>query len=99
MEKRIEKVQDVILKETDSNSSSVLDQLQRIKDIFKRQEIEVHDHVGEKYNDGMSLKPLHIDVVDYIPTGEMKIIETVKPSVYFKGQIISHGEVIVARGK
>ena len=99
LEKRIEKVQDIILKETDANASSVLDQLQRIKDIFKRQEIEVHDHVGENYNDGMSLRNLHTDIVDYVPSGEMRIIETVKPSVYFKGQIISHGEVIVAKGK
>jgi len=99
LEKRIEKMRDIIMKETDKNSNSVLDQLQRVKDIFKRQEIEVHDHTDEGYNDGMSVKALHVEEVSSLPTGEMKIIETVKPSVYFKGQIISHGEVIVGKGK
>jgi len=92
-------MRDVILQETDKNSNSVLDQLQRVRDIFMRQEIEVHDHTNEAYNDGMSVKALHIEEVDNLPTGELRIIETVKPSVYFKGQIISHGEVIVAKGK
>lgn len=99
LEKRIDKIKDLIMQETDKNSNSVLDQLQRVKDIFKRQEIEVHDHTGEGYNDGMSVNPLHIEEVDSLLAGEMKIIETVKPSVYFKGQIISHGEVIVGKGK
>lgn len=99
LEKRIEKVKDLIIKETDKNSNSVMDQMQRVKDIFKKQEIEVHDHTGEGYNDGMSLKALHIEEVNDLISGEMKIIETVKPSVYFKGKIISDGEVIVGKGK
>lgn len=99
LEKRIEKIRDLIMQKTDKNTNSVLDQLQRVKDIFKRQEIEVHDHMDEGYNDGMSVKALHVEVVDNLPSGEMRIIETVKPSVYFKGQIISHGEVIVGKGK
>jgi len=47
----------------------------------------------------MSIKALHFENVLDLPPGEMKIIETIKPSVYFKGQIIYHGEVIVGKGK
>lgn len=99
LEKRLDKVRDLIIKDTDQNSYSVIDQMQRVKDIFKKQEIEVHDHNGESYNDGMSIKALHIEETDKLPSGELKVLETVKPSVYFKGQVISHGEVIVGKGK
>jgi len=99
LEKRVDKIKNVIETASGENSNSVLDQLQRIEDIFKRQEIEVHDHTGEAYSDGMSVKALHIEEVDSLMSGEMRIIETVKPSVYLKGQIISHGEVIVGKGK
>ena len=99
LEKRVEKIRDLIAKAAEENSNSVFDQLQRVRDIFKKQEIEVHDHTGENYDDGMSLKALHIEEISDIPKGEMRVLETVKPSVYFKGQIISHGEVIVGKGQ
>ena len=31
--------------------------------------------------------------------GKMQVIETVKPSIYFKGQVVFHGEVIVGKAK
>lgn len=99
LEKRFDKVKDVIQKESESNTHSILDQLQRVRDIFTKQDIEVRDHTGDNYNDGMSLKALHIEETDQLPCGEMRVLETVKPSVYFKGQIIAHGEVIVGKGK
>jgi len=36
LEKRIEKIKDLIIGATEENSNSVLDQLQRLKDILKR---------------------------------------------------------------
>ena len=79
--------------------SSVIDQFQRIKDILGKQEIEICEHTDADYNDGMSIKVLHVEEVDNLPPGKMKIIETVKPSIYYKGQVISHGEVIVGKSK
>ena len=97
LEKRLEKGKESLNEEKEREVNSVFDQIQRIKDVFKRQEIEVKEHTGDKYNDGMSVKALHFEEIDNLPEGEMKIIETIKPSVYFKGTAIFHGEVIVGK--
>jgi len=92
LDKRIDKVKSSI-------DSSITDQFQRIKDMLRKQEIEICEHTGTDYNDGMSVKVLHVEEVDNLPSGKMKIIETVKPSIYYRGQVISHGEVIVGKSK
>lgn len=92
LEKRIDKVKSTI-------DTSITDQFQRIKDMLGKQNIEICEHTGADYNDGMSVKVLHVDEVDNLPPGNMKITETVKPSIYYKGQVISHGEVIVSKSK
>lgn len=79
--------------------NSIVDQIQRIKDIFRKHEIEICEHTDADYNDGMSVKVLHVEEVDNLSPGKMKVMETVKPSIYFKGKIISHGEVIVGKSK
>jgi len=81
------------------DTNPVIDQVQRIRDVFKKQDIEIRDHTGAYYNDGLSLKVLHVEETENIPKGKMQIIETVKPSVYYKSQVIFHGEVIVGKSK
>ena len=92
LEKRIDKVKSTI-------DNSITDQFQRIKDMLGKQDIEICEHTGAEYNDGMSVKVLHVEEVDNLPLGSMKVIETVKPSIYYRGQVISHGEVIVGKSK
>ncbi len=99
LEKRFEKVKSDMVKNENSGISSVGDQIQRIKDVFKKQEVEVCEHTGTIYNDGLSLKVLHIEEIDGLPEGKMQIIETIKPSVYLKGKVIFLGEVIVGKSK
>ena len=99
LEKRFEKVKSDMVKNDNSGISSVGDQIQRIKDVFKKQEVEVCEHTGTIYNDGLSLKVLHIEEIDGLPEGKMQIIETIKPSVYLKGKVIFLGEVIVGKSK
>ena len=99
LEKRLEKEKESLSQDKERGANSVFDQIQRIKDVFKKQEIEVKEHKGDKYNDGMSVKALHFEEMDNLPEGEMRIIETIKPSVYFKGTVIFHGEVIVGKSK
>lgn len=94
LDKRIENANN-----TQKLDSSIIDQIQRIRDIFRKQEIEIKPHTGDDYNDGMTIKALDFEEVDNIPAGKMKVIETVKPSIYFKGKIISHGEVLVGKSK
>jgi len=99
LEKRIEIAKASLSKELVASDHAILDQVQRMKDVFKKQDIEVHEHTGISYNDGLSLKVLHVEEMDSIPKGKMQVIETVKPSIYFKGQVVFHGEVIVGKSK
>jgi hypothetical protein len=99
LEKRFEKVKDDMTKGEKSGITSISDQIQRIKDVFKKQEVEICEHTGTAYNDGLSLKVLHIEEIDELLEGKMQIIETIKPSVYLKGKVIFLGEVIVGKSK
>jgi len=97
--KRVQKGKEDMAKGELPGFASIVDQMQRIKDVFKKQEIEICEHTGAAYNDGLSLKVLHVEEVDGLPEGKMQIIETIKPSVYLKGRIIFLGEVIVGKAK
>jgi len=99
LEKRCEKAKDDMIKSEKSKNASIGDQIQRIKDVFIKHEIEICEHTGAAYNDGLSLKVLHIEEIDGLPEGKMQIIETIKPSVYLKGKVIFLGEVIVGKSK
>ena len=99
LEKRVQKEKEDMAKGEPLGFSSIVDQMQRIWDVFKKEEIEIHEHSGENYNDGLSLKVLHVEEMDGIPIGKMQIIETIKPSVYLKGKVIFPGEVIVGKAK
>jgi len=99
LEKRVQREKEDMIKGENSGFTLIVDQMQRIKDVFKKQEIEICEHAGETYNDGLSLKVLHVEEMDGIPLGKMQIIETIKPSVYLKGKVIFPGEVIVGKAK
>lgn len=75
------------------------DQMQRMRRVLEKFEIEIHDPKGEIYTDGRSLKAIYIEEVSDFPAGECRIIETVKPCVCYKGCVIFSGEVIVGQGK
>jgi len=99
LEKRFEKTKNDMVKGEKLKNTSIVDQIQRIKDVFMKHEIEICEHSGAAYNDGLSLKVLHIEEIDGLSKGKMKIIETIKPSVYLKGKVIFIGEVIVGKYK
>jgi hypothetical protein len=99
LEKRVQKEKEDMAKGEPLEFSLIVNQMQRIKDVFKKQEIETREPTGENYNDGLSLKVLHVEEMDGIPIGKMQIIETIKPSVYLKGKVIFPGEVIVGKAK
>jgi hypothetical protein len=97
LEKRVNQAKSLLKDNEDSDS--LQDQLQRIKDVLAKQDIEIQESTGSIYNDGMSLKVLHVEEADNLQKGTMQIIETVKPSVFLKGEVISHGEIIVGKPK
>jgi len=62
-------------------------------DALSSAKVEIRDHTGGKYVTGMALK-----VIAFQPTSSVqveKIAETIKPSVFYKNQLIQRGEVIV----
>ena len=63
-------------------------------DVLTQAGLEIQDHTGAAYDSGMSLKAIAFQPTQGI--GREKIMETIKPTIYYKGQPIQMGEVIVA---
>lgn len=94
LEKRLKKLRD------DNQAmefGALFDQLQRIQDIFAREGIVIKDYQGEEYKEGISIKALHFETDDTLPKGVSVIVETVRPTVFYKDKVIFHGEVVVAK--
>jgi hypothetical protein len=56
--------------------------------------VEIKDHTGDAFDYGLPLK-----VVTTQPTADIvqdKVIETIKPTIYWRNQIIQMGEVVLA---
>ncbi len=68
-----------------------------MKDIFSREGIVVKDYATESYNEGISLKVLNFEEDPTLPPGMLKIVETVRPTIFYKDKVIFHGEVVVAK--
>jgi hypothetical protein len=69
--------------------------LESVWDALVQAGAEIQDHTDRPFDPGMSLK-----VVSYQPIpglGRERIIETIKPTIYFSGKRIQMGEVIVGR--
>jgi len=69
--------------------------LESVWDALVQAGAEIQDHTDKPFDSGMSLK-----VVSFQPTpglGRERVIETIKPTIYFKGKAIQMGEVIVGR--
>jgi hypothetical protein len=62
-------------------------------DALKEHGLEIQDHTGDRYNSGQRLSVPAFEPVQGI--AEETVIDTVKPSVYFGGEMIQMGEVIV----
>jgi hypothetical protein len=88
-------------KMTDSKSGEPLDEMSRayrhLESVFitlEKEGVEIQDHDGQPFDPGLSIK-----VLTYQPTSGIDkeyVLETIKPSIYLKGDRILMGEVIVA---
>ncbi len=74
---------------------ALFDQVRRIREVLESAKVEIRDHTGASYADGTSLKVLAFEETKEIMPGQMRVLETVKPTILWTGQIIEHGEVIV----
>jgi len=69
--------------------------LESVWDALIQAGVDIQDHTDKPFDPGMSLR-----VVSYQPMpglGRERVIETIKPTIYFKGKMIQMGEVIVGR--
>lgn len=57
-------------------------------------EVEVKDHTGTRFDYGLPLKVVATQATEGLGT-EM-VVETIKPTVFWKNQMIQMGEVVVA---
>ena len=67
--------------------------IESANDILCQGDIEIKDHTGQIYDGGMRLR-----VIAFQPLSGLardKIIDTIKPTIFFKGKMIRMGEVIV----
>jgi hypothetical protein len=80
---------------TQDSMRSVRRHVESTLDVLASGKVEIRDHTGEKYVTGMALK-----VIAFQPTVSIRverIAETIKPSVFYKNQLIQRGEVIVEK--
>ena len=71
--------------------------LESIWDIIVQTGVDIKNHTGDLFDSGMSIK-----VIAFQPTTGLtreKIIETIKPSIYYNKKRIQMGEVIVGTPK
>jgi hypothetical protein len=88
-------------KMADPQSGEVRDDMKRvyrhleaILQAFQDMGLEVKDHTDEPFDYGLPLK-----VVTTQPTPRItkeRVVETIKPTIYWQNQIIQHGEVVIA---
>jgi hypothetical protein len=62
-------------------------------DVLVQAEVQIHDHTDLPYEAGMALKVIAFQPIPGFDSE--KIIETIKPSIYYKGKLMQMGEVIV----
>jgi hypothetical protein len=67
--------------------------VERTRDALTQGGIEIKDHTGGDYEGGMALRVVASQPVTGL--ARRQIIETLKPTIYYKDKIIQMGEVIV----
>jgi hypothetical protein len=73
------------------NVGAVRETLNRMWSLLNENDVEIREHLGERFVEGSALTVVHIQD----PAGPLQVIETLKPSVVVCGEIISHGQVVL----
>jgi hypothetical protein len=81
-----------------TNTGSFGVSIDRLEQLLRTMEIEVHDPSGESYDEGMTLSVRLFEKSKALPNGIKRIAETISPTVYRKGRMLQPGTVIVEIG-
>jgi hypothetical protein len=91
----------VKIKMTDKASGDVREDMKRIYrhieamfESFQEMGLEIKDHTGELFDYGLPLKVITSQATKGIT--QERVIETLKPSIYWQQQMIQMGEVVIA---
>jgi hypothetical protein len=90
MEQRINRMAGTLPKE---QKEILENSLQKIKRYLNKNDIEIVDHTGQKYNEGLNLEILAVEKDEGIKNTIIK--ETKEPTILHKGQVVHIGKVIV----
>lgn len=88
------KMVDTTTKQPHKEMGKVYRHLESIILTLEKEGVEIHDHDGQNFEAGLSLK-----VLAYQPIQNLEseyVLETIKPTIYLSGERILMGEVIVA---
>lgn len=74
---------------------SALRFLEATIDSMNQAGIEIQGHTGEVITGGEALKIISYEIHDHV--SQDQVIETIKPTIYFKEKIVQLGEVVVGK--
>lgn len=66
-----------------------------VRSLKEALDLDIQDHTGDRYDPGQSLQVLEYEDVPGL-TQEV-VTETEKPSIYFRGELVQRGQVVVGR--
>ncbi len=81
------------IKETSDPIKRISRDVESVWDALAQGGVEIKDHNGEKYDGGMAL-----NVIAFQPTlgiTKEQIVETIKPTIYYKNKLVQMGQVII----
>lgn len=82
-------------KMTENNKKALENSILKIKRFIDKQDIEIRDYTGQKYNTGLSAVEI-ISVDKDKKVKESIVKETVEPSILLKGQVVRKAKVIIS---
>ncbi len=80
-----------------STGSGLRHAVRHITDTLAKMGIEVLDFAGRTYDAGMTPEVVEVKNDGALPDGHAIIDETIAPTVIWRGQVISPGQIIVRR--
>ncbi len=81
------------------NANTFTISVERLEDALRSLKLEIHDPCGEAYDEGMTLSVSLFEKSTALPQGVKRIAETISPTVYWNGQLLQVGKVIVEIGE
>lgn len=80
------------------NAGSFGVSIDRLENLLRTMGLEIHDPSGETYDEGMTLSVSLFEKSKSLPHGVKRIADTISPTIYWKGQMLLPGKVIVEVG-